>query len=191
MTQICGICKNVPTMPFTTVCNDIFCHLCIKTYILNNNQPNCPSCHESIKNDCDKINEMKHSYTTTDVNHIFLNQNYLWLYATNYGNNWWVYDIKSNNKLERIHNDYLTRLDMKNNKNVATNPIQLNLSIKNIKKSQVNKIVSNDFVSITVDTNDLNDADVDFNNSQVNHHKETQIEDIATGEVQSDDGGRT
>jgi hypothetical protein len=73
MTQICGICKNVPTMPVTTVCNDIFCHLCIKTYILINNQPNCPSCHESIKNDCDKINEIKHSYTTTDVNHIFLN----------------------------------------------------------------------------------------------------------------------
>lgn len=142
--------------------------------MLNNNF-DCPLCKKTIRDDYNKLYSMKYDHDGQS------SQQYLWLYATNYGDNWWGYDKKSNCKLERIYNDHLTRLNIRENQN---NNANINLSITNIKKPPnviTNNIIPNDFVSLTLDIIDTTiqdtDDDINFSDNDATRDKNITIDD--------------
>ena len=43
----CSLCKKLFYYPVTLYCQDTFCKLCLKNYMIKTNKKDCPLCHKS------------------------------------------------------------------------------------------------------------------------------------------------
>lgn len=173
MTQ-CNLCSNIAHIPIKLTCSHITCFLCLKYTLLETNQnvvcSTCPICY--ISNDIN-LDSLTNTYTHNDDC-----PNYVWLYSSNYNDMWWAYQNKPNNKLEKIHKDYLIRQEIANAQTSQENSIKINIS----KTKQKNKIVNYDvpitFDNITIDddTDDCVDFDDIDNISDENKHVTNHID---------------
>jgi hypothetical protein len=100
----------------------------------------------------------------------------MWLYSSNYNNNWWIYDNDSNNKIEKIYKDYILKQEMgsaSNNSNlVISDDIKIKLNnIKSRKQSKsLNKLTnSNDKFEELILDNTSYEFNIEFNEIENNN----------------------
>lgn len=86
-----------------------------------------------------------------------------WAYASNYVGHWWCYDSESCNQIERIYNDYQSRLDAMSSTVTQNMPIDVNIDVKSVKKVPATNAVPIDHkLSDLKDTNSTTDNLIDF-----------------------------
>jgi hypothetical protein len=116
----------------------------------------CPQCNMFITDDITKVKIDDLYKYTVEHRKIF------WAYSSNYVDHWWCYDSDSCNQIERIYNDYQSRLDALSSPAIQNLPVDVNIDIKSVKKSSVANVSPvNHKLSDLKDTNSTDNL-IDF-----------------------------
>jgi WWE domain len=98
----CVKCNKPPQLPVTLTCNDVYCFLCLKEYMGNNNS----TCY----------NQQCKQPITIDINHISedfktvlsgLNGKNVWMYNSVSNDGWWIYNPETSNNIEQCYSNGL------------------------------------------------------------------------------------
>lgn len=93
----CSVCNKPPQLSVISDCGTgcVYCFLCLKDYIKNTiGSPMCV-CGQPMSIDVDNVSE---DFRTTLRG---LQGNPVWMYSSNSGDGWWMYNLKTSEQLER------------------------------------------------------------------------------------------
>jgi hypothetical protein len=162
----CSICKNIKYLPLNLDCSHSFCFLCIKKLILSG-EKKCSICNKIFNID---INNIK--IENLELLENLLDYDTLWCYSTIYGNYWWLYDLNSSKKLDKIYIDYLKRNE---NKNKNENKEDIKIIIDSNSIDNHNPPFNNNCYEILSPNNNMTTNNVDY--SCINNNEEDDEED--------------
>lgn len=128
----CNLCKKKLNVPTKLECGDIFCFMCIKTYVIDHGQ-NCPNCGKLIQNNlCEYVTDIN---VTTTL--------FRWAFSGVFNDGWWCYDDNTNMYIEKIYHDYLKRTSQTDKlKNAVTEYTKTIIKLESKDKSDSDKTKS-------------------------------------------------
>jgi len=91
--KTCVKCEKEAQLAVTVDCGDTYCFLCLKGQLLTLDKK-CKSCSSDIKMDINNISRDFHSVLTN------LYGKHVWLYGSNSGDGWWMFDPKTTDLIE-------------------------------------------------------------------------------------------
>lgn len=161
----CNICNNILNIPQKSICH-VYCFLCLKYTQLETQQiDKCPICITLPNNqNLNSINNFNFDNPHT---------NHMWLYSSNYNGTWWTYNSESNNKIEKIHKDYLLRQEIANDQNNKNTSIKF--TMPKIKKKVINRATPIIFDNIDIDDEIDTDDCIDFTGIENISKKEENV----------------
>jgi hypothetical protein len=128
----CCVCLDTLTLPIKLSCGHYVCFLCIKG-VTQTNVYSCPKCQTDFDDD-DLIQFVDANEVDQKVP--------VWQYSRTDKDNWWIFDPKTNLKVEELYNNFLNDPDYE----IDDNPVTIGVTEyyydfgKLLQKSQHGKI---------------------------------------------------